>query len=331
MSTRRRLVIALGAGALAAPFMTFAQPHPRIYRVGMLGTASQSNSATLYNAFLQGLKDLGYVEGTNVQFERRFAEGKLESLPALAAELMREKVDVIFAPSSPAVRAAKQVAGTTPIVFAVVNDPVERGFVASLAQPGGNITGITSVSPELSGKRLRLLKEAFPKTSHLAIAIAREPDVATQVAAQIAVVRKAAQSLGMEVLPIEIRSRKAYYDAADVLHKWHANAMTCLDTAANFFNREVLTEFAAKMRLPAIYTSREYADAGGLMSYGSNSEWNYREAAAYVDKILKGAKPADLPVAAPNRFELVLNPKVAKVLGFKFPDAILQKADRLVK
>lgn len=330
MITRRRLVLVLGTGALAAPFITLAQPRERIYRVGLLGTGSQSNGVNLYAAFAQGMQDLGYVEGRNIVLERRFADGKLDNLPALAAELMQKKVDVIFAPSSPAVRAAKQAAGTTPIVFAVVNDPVERGFVASLAHPGGGITGITSVGPGLSAARLHLLKEAFPRISHVAVAIAREPGVANQIAAQITEVGAAAKASGMAMLSIEIRSRNSFDDATAVLRKWHADSITCLDTSVNFFNRDVLTEFAAKIKLPAIYTSREFVEAGGLMSYGSNAEWNYRRAATYVDKILKGAKPAELPVEAPTQFELAINQKTAKALGIQFPAAILQKADRVI-
>lgn len=331
MNARRRLVLALGAGALTAPWVAIAQPKGRVYRVGLLAAGSQLNSINLYDAFANGLRDLGYVEGKNLVLERRFAGGKLDTLPALAAELAVKKLDVIFAPGSPAVRAVKEAAESTPIVFAVVNDPVERGFVASLTKPGGRITGVTSVERGLSVTRLHLLKEAFPRISHVVVAIAREPSVAGQVAAQIGEVTQAAKTNGMQVLAMEIRSRNSFGDASEVLRKWRADGMSCLDSAGNFYNRDVLTDFAAKTRLPAIYTSREYVDAGGLMSYGANAEANYRRAAGYVDKILKGAQPADLPVETPTKFELALNGKTAKALGITFPSGILEKADRIIE
>lgn len=330
MMTRRRLVLTLGAGALAAPFMAIAQPKPRIYRVGILGTSSQTGGAHLYEAFTHSLQELGYVAGKNVTFERRFADGNLEKLPALAAELAVKKLDVVFAPGSPAVLAMKQAAGTTPVVFAVVTDPVSRGFVASLEKPGGSITGVTSVGPGIGSKRLQLFKEAFPKASRVAIAITREPNVTQQIAKQMSEMHAAAKANGLEALPIEIRSRKSFADATDVLRKWHADGISCLDTAVNFFNRDMLIEFSAAMKLPAIYTSREFVDSGGLMSYGANTERSYRRAASYVDKILKGAQPAELAVEAPAQYELAINQKTAKALGFELPGAIVQKADKLV-
>ncbi|MCE9641102.1 MAG: ABC transporter substrate-binding protein, partial [Betaproteobacteria bacterium] len=179
-------------------------------------------------------------------------------------------------------------------------------------------------------KRLQLFKEAFPKASHVAIAITREPNVTQQIAKQMSEMHAAAKMNGLEALPIEIRSRKSFADAADVLRKWHADGISCLDTAVNFFNRDMLIEFAAAMKLPAIYTSREFVDSGGLMSYGANTERSYRRAATYVDKILKGAQPAELAVEVPTQYELVINQKTAKALGFNLPAAIVQKADKLI-
>jgi putative ABC transport system substrate-binding protein len=186
-----------------------------------------------------------------------------------------------------------------------------------------------SISPRLDSDRLQALKQAVPKASHLAMAIAREPSATTQVTTQITDLRRAAESNGMDMLSIEIRSRQSFDEAADVLRKWRADAMSCLDSAYNFYNRDVLIEFAAKVKLPAIYPSSEYVDAGGLMSYGANTEWNYRHAAIFVDKILKGAKASSLAVEAPTRFELALNIRAAKQLGLQFPAALLKKANRL--
>jgi putative ABC transport system substrate-binding protein len=329
MVTRRNLVISLAAGALAAPFAGRAQP-ARLFRVGILATGNRRGGAHLYGAFIQALKDLGYVEGESIAFESRYADGNLDQLPGLAADLIHAKVDVLFAPNSPAVRAARQASVTTPIVFAVVDNPVARGFVNSLAQPGGNTTGVISIAPKLDTERLQALKQAVPQASHLAMAIAREPSSTMQVSAQIAGLRHAAESNGMDMLSIEIRSRKSFDEAADLLRKWHADVMSCLDSAYNFYNRDLLIEFAAKMKLPAIYPSSEYVEAGGLMSYGANTEWNYRHAAIFIDKILKGEKPSALAVEAPTSLELALNAGTAKRLGLHFPAALLKKANRLI-
>jgi putative ABC transport system substrate-binding protein len=314
---------------LAAPVAVFAQ-REQLFRVGILASGSQRGSANLYGAFVQSLKDLGHVDGKTITFESRYADGNLDRLPALAGELIKSNVDILFAPNSPAVRAARQVAVTTPIVFAVVTDPVGRGFVTSLAHPGGNITGVMSIAPGLNSQRLQMLKEASPKISHLAVAIAREPSATSQVSAQVNEVRRAAETNGMDMLSIEIRSRKSFVEASDILRKWRVDSFSCLDSAVNFYNRDVLIEFAASMKLPTVFPSSEYVESGGLMSYGANTEWNYRHAAVYVDKILKGAKPGGLAVKAPTRLELALNRKTAKDLGLQFPAALLQKANRLV-
>lgn len=262
MVTRRNTLVALGAGMLAAPFGAFAQ-RQQMARVGILASGSQSGSASLYGAFVQALKDLGHVEGKTIAFESRYANGDLDRLPALAAELIKRNVDILFAPNSPAVRAARQAAVTTPIVFAVVNDPVERGFVANLARPGGNITGVMSIAPGLNNQRLQMLKDLAPKISHLAVAIAREPNATSQVSAQIDLVRRAAESNGMDMLSIEIRSRNSFVEASEILRKWRVDSMSCLDSAGIFYNRDVLIEFAASMKLPAVYPSSEYVEAGG--------------------------------------------------------------------
>ncbi|MDB5811905.1 MAG: hypothetical protein JWN94_4027 [Betaproteobacteria bacterium] len=330
MVTRRNLVLMLASSVFGAPVMTFAQPRQATRRVGVLAAGSQVDTEKLFRGFLNGLKDLGYFEGKNIAFEARYADGSLNRLPALAAELVARKVDIIFAPTSPAVRAAREAAGTTPIVFAVVNDPVERGIVASIARPGANITGVMNSGAGIAVRRLQLLKEAFPATSRIAIVISRDPGATNEVVGQISEVQQAAAAAGMETMQIEIRSRKSFDDAAAVLSKWKAGAMSCLDSSVNWANRDVLTEFAAKMKIPAIYPSRDYVEAGGLMSYGADADWNYKRAATYVDKILKGANPAELAVEGPGKFELVISQKASIASGASLQPAFLKKADRVI-
>ena len=327
MMKRRKLLIALGAGALAASLASFAQQQQKVYRVGILGTGTAASFSSYYEAFSQGLGELGYVEGKNISIERRFADGNPDRLPALAAELVQQKVDVIFASNTSSVQAARQVTGTIPIVFAVVGNPIGAGFVASLARPGGNITGASGIQWELSAKRLQILKEAFPNVSRVAVVVSSEPVVATQFAE----VQRAAKILGMEVMSIEVRRRDDFEQGFTLLRKWRADSIYVAESPTNAFNSKLLAEFAAKIRLPAAYASKQYVEAGGLMSYGANYEALYRRAATYVDKILKGAKPADLPVELPTKFELVINMKTAKALGIKIPDAIRLRADEVIE
>ena len=333
MITRRRLVLALGAGALASPLASFAQQQ-KVYRVGMVTSDDPATSGHLAGAFTQGLRELGYIEGKNILIDRRFAEGNLDRLPALAANLVQQKVEVMFAPDGESARAAKQATGTIPIVFASVSDPIGSGFVASLPRPGGNITGISNFAQELSAKRLELLKEAFPKISRAAVFVSSE----SIAAVQFAEVQRAAKALGMEVLSVKAQLRDDIEQGFAQLRTWHAelrkwraNSMYFLETTNNYYNRWLLAEFAAKMRLPAIFGSKDYVKAGGLMSYGVSYESNYRRAATYVDKILKGAKPGDIPVEQPTRFELVINMKTAKALGIKIPNSILLRADTVIE
>ena len=334
MITRRRLVLAIGAGVLAAPFAAIAQQQQRIYRIGMVTSNDRLTSAHLTEAFTQGLRELGYIEGKNILIDRRFSEGNLDHLPALAANLVQQKVEVIFAPDGESARAAKQATGTIPIVFASVSDPIGSGFIASLARPGGNITGISNFAQELSAKRLELLKEAFPKIKRAAVFVSSEPIAAVQFAE----VQRAAKALGMEVLAVKVQLR---YDIEQgfaqlrtwhaELRKWRADSMYFLETTNNYYNRKLLAEFVAKMRLPAIFGSKDYAEAGGLMSYGVSYESNYRRAATYIDKILKGAKPSDIPVEQPTKFELVINRKTAKALRLTIPQQFRLRADKVIE
>jgi ABC-type uncharacterized transport system substrate-binding protein len=277
---------------------------------------------------VQGLRDLGYVEGQNIVIEYRWAEGKLESLPALVEEVVRRRVDVIVSSATPAIRFAKEQTTTIPIVMAGVTDPVGVGFVTSLARPGGNITGLTHLSPDLSGKRLELLKEVVPRL--LRVAVLWNPNQPGQSAA-FKDTQVAAQALRVTLISMEVRNREEIERALSGMGKDHPQALFELPDPLTFFNRELITEFAAKHGLPAMYSFREYVDAGGLMSYGTSFPDLFRRAATYVDKILKGAKPADLPVEQPMKFELVINLKTAKQIGLTIPPNVLARADKVVR
>ena len=325
MITRREFVITLGASALAAPLGAGAQQAGKVSRIGILFGNSKSSPSLL--AFMQELRRLGYIEGQNVTFVNRLTDGNLERLPALAAELVAEKVDIIFAHTTNAAEAARQATASIPIVFSVVSDPVGSGFVNSLAHPGRNITGTTSISAELAAKRLQMLKEMAPKTSRVAVLITDEP----QVPPQLDEIRQAAKRLGMTIMTTQVLSRDDFEGAGKLLRTWRADSLFVPDSVKNLYNGKLLAEFASQIRLPAIYAQSQYADVGGLISYGPNYEERFRRAAHYVDKILKGAKPADLPVEQPTKFELVINMKTAKALGIKIPNSVLVRADKVIE
>ena len=320
MTTRRQFLIVLGTAVPAAQTVSAAQ-HAKLRRVGVLLNAPSE-------VMTESLRQLGYVEGKNVLIVRRFAEGNLERLPALAADLSQQNVEVIFAGGTPALTAAKEAAaGRIPIVFANSSDPVGMGFVASLARPGGNITGISNIGHELTAKRLELLKEIFPKSSRVAVFVTKDPIVARHVPE----IQRAANKLGIEVLSVELLRRDGVERASAQLSKWRADSMYFLETSDHFSNRKALAEFAAKVRLPAIFPVRQYAEAGGLISYGADYDANYRRAAAFIDRILKGAKPADIPVELPTKFDLVINMKTAEMIGITFPPSVLARADRVIE
>jgi putative ABC transport system substrate-binding protein len=307
-----------------------AQQAAKIARIGYL-SLDTATSAGNREAFLQGLRDLGYVEGRNVVIEVRDAEGRNERLPALAAELVALKVDVIVAPSTPGAMAAKQATKTIPVVFTALSDPVTSGLVTSLARPGGNITGVSFLAPEQVGKRLERLKEAVPGVSRVAV-LWQPGDVPETTAKNLLKEAEvAARALGVRVQFVEARGPADFGRAFSEMTKAHADALSVL-TSAKFFNeRRRLVDLAAKHRLPAVYPWREGADSGGLMSYGPNVADLYRRTAFYVDKILKGAKPGDLPVEQPTKFELVINLKTAKALGLTIPPSLLQRADQVIE
>ena len=331
MNNRRKLVIALGAGALAAPLTCFAQQAAKVARIGHL-SPNLAASPHLRDAFLQGLRDLGYVEGRNVVIEYRDAEGKLERLPALATELVALKVDVILAEGGTlGPRVAMQATRTIPIVIAAAGDPVGSGLVTSLARPGGNVTGLSNLNAELVGKRLELLKQAVPGVAR--VAILRQPGALGERTAKdmLEAVDVAARALGVQPQFIEARGPDEFARAFSDMTRARAGALTMLPSALFLREHRRLVGLAAKNRLPAVYSAREFVDAGGLMSYGANQPDLFRRAATYVDKILKGAKPGDLPVEEPTKYELTINLKAAKALGLTIPQSVLMRADEVIK
>jgi putative ABC transport system substrate-binding protein len=326
---RRDFLIAAGA-LLAAPLAAEAQQAAKIARIGFLGNSTTA-LGHLRDAFLQGMRDLGYVEGRNLVIEYRYAEGQLERFPALAAELVALNVEVLVAPPTPAAQAAKRATTTIPIVFAGAGDPVTSGLVTSLARPGGNITGLSGLSPELVGKCLEQLKQAVPGVSR--VAVLWQPGGQGERAEKdmLKEAEVAARALGMRLQFVEARGTADFDRAFSDMTTARAGALTVLPSSMFNTERRRLADLAAKSRLPAVYQLREYVDAGGLMAYGANLADLNRRAAAYVDKILKGAKPADLPVEQATKFELVINLKTAKALGITIPQSVLLRADEVIQ
>jgi len=307
-------------------FPAEAQQPARIPRIGILLVSSASSLSARVEAFRRRLRELGYVEGKNIVIEYRYAEGKLERLPDLAAELVRLKVDVIVTVGS-AILAAKKASATIPIVFGNAADPVGEGLVSSLAQPGGNITGLSTMAPDLDGKRLELLKEAFPKVARVAflwVPAERGNLTLTEMEA-------AAKALGLKLLSLEVRSLDDFEGAFARAKRDGAQALITFPTALiNTQQRQVL-DFAAKNRLPAMYPTSEFVEAGGLMSYAPNYADFWRRAADFVDKILKGTKPADIPVEQPMKFEFVINLIAAKQIGLTIPPNVLVRAEKVIR
>ncbi len=320
------LVVTFALGLLAEPLPTEAQKAGKVYRIGYLS----SNVARIphrIEAFRQGLRDLGYVEGKNIVIEWRSARGR--DRPAVLAELVRLKVDVIVTGGGGATRAAQEATVTIPIVFTQDRDPVANGFIASLARPGGNITGNSRLAPELSGKRLELLKEIVPRLSRVA---AVWSSTSRQSASMRKEIELAAGALGLKLQFLDVQGPMDIEPAFREASKRYAEAAVWLVPNPNYnSNRTQVAELAVKSRLPVIYSRRIDVEAGGLMSYGVNSTDLDRRAATYVDKILKGAKPAELPVERPRKFDLVINLKTAKQIGLTIPPEILIRADKVIK
>ena len=327
---RRKLLIALGAGALAAPFASFAQQPGKIWRVGFLALRSPtaSNPFVTYGAFLQGMHELGYVEGKNLIIEWRLAEGKVDRLPALAAELVQLKVDVIVAAGVQPTSAAQKATTTIPIVMANSIDPVGSGFVATLARPGGNITGLSNLLGDLSAKHFEMLRSIVPKVTRIAILVNPTNSVHETI---LKTVQTAAQKSGVTILSVQARIPQEIESAFSTMTKHNSEGVIVANDLFLNQQRRQIAELAAKNRLPSVAAVREYVEDGGLMSYGPKFIENYRRAATYVDKIFKGAKPADLPVEQPTKFELVINRKTAKALGLTIPQSLLISADKVIE
>ena len=320
--------LALGAMLFALCMPAEAQQPTKIPRIGYLSGSSPSTSPARRKAFQQGLRELGYVEGKNIIIEWRFAEEKFDRLPALAAELVRLKVDIIVTAGPQATRPAKQATSTIPIVMAQDPDPIGDGFVASLARPGGNITGLSSLAPELSGKQLELMKEIVPKLSHVAVF---GTSINPGNAQNLREVELAAKAFGVKLQYLDVLSPNDIETAFQAASKPRADAVLMLPGSVLVLRRAQLTDLAVKSRLPAIYPQTEFTEAGGLMYYGTNTPDLFRRAATYVDKILKGTKPADLPVEQPTKFEFVINLKAAKQIGLTIPPNVLARADKIIK
>jgi putative ABC transport system substrate-binding protein len=328
---KRRAFLYGSAAVVAAPLASEAQQAAKVPRIGYVGLNSGANPH-LREAFRQGLRDLGYVEGRNVEIEYRDAEGKPERLSALAAELVALKVNVIVTGGgTPTALAAKQATKTIPIVFASAPDPVTDGLVTSLARPGGNVTGSSNLTPELVGKCLEQLKQAVPGVSR--VAVLWQPGVQGERTDKdmLKGADVAARALGVRLQLVQARSPADFDRAFSDMTRARAGALAVLGSAMFFSERRRLVDLAAKNRLPAVYTSRDIVDAGGLMAYGPDLADSFRRAATYVDKILKGAKPADLPVEQPTKFDLVINLRTAKAIGITIPPSLLARADRVIE
>jgi len=327
VTTRRAFIGSLVGSLLAAPFAE-AQQAGKVYRIGVLEPTSMALNAANLDAFRKGLRELGYVEGRNMMIEYRSADGRSERFPDLAAELVRLKVDVILTRGTPAVMAAKNATGTIPVVMAASGDPVLSGVVSSLARPGGNVTGLSAVVVEVSGKRLELIREVAPGVSRVAALFnMSNPNDALQWKET----ETAAPTLRVQLQLLDVRKPGDFAGAFDAAVKGRAGALFVGLDALTWANHRPIVELAAKHRLPAIYGGREFVNAGGLIAYGVSYPHLYHRAASYVDKILKGAKPADLPIEQPTKFELVINLKTAKALGLTIPQSLLGRADEVIQ
>ncbi len=323
------LLVTLALGLLVAPLAPEAQPPTKVHRIGWLvATTPERDRNVVVEPFLEGMRALGYVEGQHFVLEYRGAEGQYERFPALAAELVRLPVDVLLVPNTPAALAAKQATTTIPIVMMTIADPVGSGLVASLARPGGNITGLAVLRPELVGKQLEFLKDVLPTVSRVAVLWNPTNPVAALVVQAADV---AAQALGVQLHLVEARGPDAFDSAFAAMTSAHAGALLVVGDPMFVQHRSRLAELAATSRLPTMYDQRRFVEAGGLFCYGASLPDQYRRAATYVDKILKGAKPADLPVEQPMKFDLVINLKTGQALGLTIPPSLLFQATEVIR
>jgi putative ABC transport system substrate-binding protein len=323
---RRRFLVSALAGALITPFDAEAQSARQVWRIGYLGTSSPALEPNLVNAFRQGLREFGHIEGQDIVIEYRWAEGKYDRFPELAAELVRLKVDVILTAGTPGALAAKQATRTIPIVMAVVADALAYQLVASLAQPGGNVTGLSTLARDLQGKQLEFLKEIVPRLSRIAVLVnPSNPfnDVLGREQVQ--------QALRLKLELFEVKAAEEFEAVFAAIARQRPGALFMIADRFLLAHRARIMAFAARQRLPGMYPYTEFVEAGGLVSYAPSYPEMCRRSATYVDKILKGAKPADLPVEQPTKFELVINLKTAKALGLTIPQSVLGQADQIIK
>ena len=325
---RRAFLATLTGSLLAAPLAAEGQPAGKGHRIGFLGNSTAALEASLVGPFREHLRELGYVEGQNIVIEYRWAEGKYERFPALIAELLAQRVEVIVTAGTPASLAVKKATTSVPLVMVAVGDPVVTGLVASLAKPGGNITGIHSTVEGLEGKRLELLREVIPKLSHVAVLWNPEnPSLLTYLKEM----RDAAQILGIKLQVLEVRTSGDLEETFKAIAMARPGALRVQGDRLFLHNRARIMDLATKQRLPVVPVHPEFVEAGGLMAFGPSYPGMHRRAAYFVDKILKGAKPADLPVEQPTKFELVINLKAAKALGLTIPPSLLQRADQVIE
>ena len=322
------LALILAIVCVFTPLAAVAAPPQKIFRIGALNGSTPEQTVHMFRAFREGLREHGFVEGENIAIEYRWAEGKLERLPGFATELVNLKVDVIFAPPTPSAVAAHKATKTIPIVFALAADPVGNGLVESLARPGGNVTGLSTVNVELGAKRLELLKEAFPKISRVAV-MHNPTDTSNQL--QLKVSLEAAKALGIALVPIGVQRREDLETVFATVARERAGAIFVMENPVTFTIRQQLVSLVRQSRLPAIYALREFVDDGGLMAYAVNTPNQFHRAGVYVAKILKGARPADLPVEQPTRVDLVVNLKAAKTEGHVIPRSLLLRADEVIR
>src|SRR6266550_1075687 len=324
----KKIVWLLAIVFLTTVHPTNAQQPAKVPRIGYLSALSPAAVSDRMAAFRRGLRELGYIEGKNIVIEYRWAEGKTERLTHLVTELVRLKVDIIVTAGPATIRPAKKSTATIPIVMAFDNDPVGSGFVASLAHPGGNITGLSTLSPEISGKQLELLQETVPRLSRVAVLGTSSQPANPQMLREAEL---AAGALAVQLQYLEVRALKDIETAFGEASKWRAQALLILSNPVFTSQRKQIADLAVKSRLPAMHRDREFVETGGLMSYGPNIADLFRRAAVYVDKILKGAKPADLPVEQPTKFEFVINLKTAKQIGLIVPPNVLARANRVIR
>jgi putative ABC transport system substrate-binding protein len=323
---RRTFIMLFGSAAATWPLASHAQP--KIPRIGFMGNSTAALEANLVDAFREGLRELGYEEGRNIAIEYRWADGNYDEFPALVAELIAAKVDAIVTAGTPAALAVKKATTTVPLIMVAVGDPVGTGLVPSLARPGGNLTGLSSIAPDLEGKRLQLLREVVPALSHVAMFINSLNPFHVSSMRQA---RAAAQAMGIKLQLHDIRKSEDLDDAFAAIRKERPDALLILADRIFLHNRERMMDFTKEQRLPNVNAYKELVEVGGLMSYGPSYEDMHKRAAIYIDKILKGAKPADLPIEQPSKFTFIVNLKSAKALGVTVPSQLLGLADQLIE